>query len=385
MQAQPNENPFIDPAEVAEDVSVTADETLGWLREHGAEWGLALAIIGGVFLLLRLARTVLAKVVGSDGAPPNAVRNIAASLIRATNSLFLLLIATTIVLPFFVALTGEQAGALGITAMIVSILQVAFWVRVIATAFISRIGDQHSAEESTLANAMGLITVFVNVIVFAVALVVIFDNLGLDVTGLVAGLGVGGIAIGLAAQSLFEDLFAGLSIILDKPFVRGDFVAFGDENGVVEKVGLKSTRIRTLTGQQLILNNSKLLDNEINNFRRMAERRVVTRVGVTYATPHETLRALPGQIREVVERHPDMVRFDRCHLAAYGDFAIQFELVFYVLTKDYAPYMDVQQEIFLDLHALFEREGVEFAFPTQTVHVGSLPEGQGARTSMAAE
>ena len=373
---------LVTPSEVTGEAVQQAEAAVTWAQEHGAEWALALAIIAGVFLALRLLRAVLSGLIGSKKAAPSAFRNIVAGVIGATNSLFLLLVSVSAVLPFFVTLSEDQEAWLARAAMVVTVLQVAFWVRVVAKAFIARIGDQHAAEESTLANAMSLIMVFVNVIIFAVALVVIADNLAFDVTGLVAGLGVGGIAIGLAAQSLFEDLFAGLSIILDKPFVRGDFVTFGDKSGTVEKVGLKSTRIRTLTGQQLILNNSKILNNEINNFRRMAERRVVTRIGVTYDTPHAKLRALPAQIQAVVERQ-EGVRFDRCHLAAYGDFSILYELVFYVLTRDYAPYMDVQQEIFLGIHDLFEREGIDFAFPTQTVHVGSVPQGE--RMSLAAE
>jgi small-conductance mechanosensitive channel len=375
------DNPLIDTGEIAADVGSTVERAVAFVAEDGAEWTLGVAIVAGVFLGLRLLRAVLSGLVGRKSKPPTTVRNIVASLISATSSLFLLLVAVMLVLPFFVVLTEQQTEWLQTAWMIVGTLQVAFWVRVVARAFIERIVAKEG-DESTLANAVTLIMVFLNVIVFAIALVVILDNLGIDITGLVAGLGVGGIAIGLAAQSLFEDLFAGLSIILDKPFVRGDFVTFGTQSGVVERVGLKSTRIKTLSGQQLVVNNSKLLGNEINNFKRMAERRVVTRIGVTYSTPHRKLEALPSQVRAIVEATPD-VRFDRCHLAAYGDFAILYELVFYVLDRDYTKYMDVQERIFLGIHALFERERIDFAFPTQTIHVGSVP--RGAEASMAAE
>lgn len=377
-------NPLADPSAVVAEVGSTAEAALVWLRANGTEWGIAIAAIIGVFLVLRLLRATVAGIIGSSRKPASAVRNIVASVVSATKSAFLLLIATTVTLPFFVQLTEQHAGWLRTAAMVITILQIAFWVRVVARAFITRLGDDDTAQESTLVNAMGLIMVFVNVIIFAVALIMIADNLSFDVTGLVAGLGVGGIAIGLAAQSLFEDLFAGLSIILDKPFVKGDFINFGDKNGVVEKVGLKSTRIRTLTGQQLAINNSNILSHEINNFRRMAERRISTRIGVTYDTPHAKLERLPGQIRQIVEG-TEGLRFDRCHLAAYGDFSILFELVFHVLSKEFGDYMDRQQRVFLEIHSLFEREGIDFAFPTQTVHLGSMPEGQRAQGSMAAQ
>ena len=371
------QNPLLDTEQIVGDVSSTAEQALGWAQANGTEWLLGLGIVLGVFLILRVVRAAAARLLGNEDKPANAVRNILAALVSATRSLFLLLISVVIVLPFFVVLTEAQAGALGIAAMIIVTLQIAFWVRVVARAFVSRIAAK-DGDESTIANAMTLIMVFLNVIIFAIALVVILDNLGIDITGLVAGLGVGGIAIGLAAQSLFEDLFAGLSIILDKPFVRGDVVTWGDKVGVVQKVGLKSTRIRTLSGEELIVNNSNLLNNEIRNYKRMAERRVVTRIGVTYDTPHAKLEALSSQMRAIVERQ-ERVRFDRCHLAAYGDFAIQYELVFYVLDRDYALFMDIQERVFLDIHALFEREALEFAFPTQTIHIGSAPEGQQAQ------
>ena len=377
------ENPLLDTDAIAEDVTSTADQVVSWVRDNGTEWLLGAAIVAGVFLGLRLLRAIVSGAIGNKKKPASSFRNIVAGLVSATSSLFLLLVSVIVVLPFFVVLTDEQAGWLGTAMMIVGTLQVALWVRVVAKAFVSRVAEK-DGDESTIANAMTLIMVFINVIVFAVALVFILDNLGQDITGIVAGLGVGGIAIGLAAQSLFEDLFAGLSIILDKPFVRGDVVTWGDKIGVVQKVGLKSTRIRTLSGEELIVNNSNLLNNEIRNYKRMAERRVVTRIGVTYDTPHGKLEALAGQMRAIVE-HQDRVRFDRCHLAAYGDFAIQYELVFYVLDRDYTLFMDIQERIFLDIHALFEREGLDFAFPTQTIHIGSAPEGQEARASYAAQ
>jgi small-conductance mechanosensitive channel len=193
-------------------------------------------------------------------------------------------------------------------------------------------------------------------------------NLGVNITALVAGLGVGGIAVALAVQTILGDLFASLSIVLDKPFVVGDFLVVDDMLGAVEYVGLKTTRIRSLSGEQLVFSNSDLLSSRIRNYGRMFERRVSFDVGVTYQTPRDKLIKIPVIIRDAVEGQ-DKTRFDRSHFKAYGDFALVFESVYYVLGPDYNEYMDIQQAINLHLHECFEQEGIEFAYPTQTVFV----------------
>jgi small-conductance mechanosensitive channel len=373
--AQPVDKLLDETDKLADVTAEVTDQAVTWLQANGISWGLALAIIAMVFLGLRFLRSVLYHSLHRSKKPETAWQNIVARVIGATNSLFLLIYSCAIVVPFFLELTERQQVWFDRFFTIILALQFAFWARVVALAFLERAAGRHgTGDESALANALGLLNVFANVLVFAVALIFIIDNLGGDVTALIAGLGVGGIAIGLAAQSLFEDLFAGLSIILDKPFVRGDFIIFGDKMGTVQKVGLKSTRITTLQGQQLTVNNSKLLDYEINNYRRMAERRVVTKLGVVYQTPRAKLSMVPGEIARIVQ-NTDRVRFDRCHLSGYGDFAILFELVYWIQDRDYAVYMDIQQEILLQIHDLFERHEIEFAYPTQTLHVESLPQG----------
>jgi small-conductance mechanosensitive channel len=205
-------------------------------------------------------------------------------------------------------------------------------------------------------------------VVWAAVLLVLLDNLGVNITTLIAGLGVGGIAVALAAQNVLGDLFSSLSIVLDKPFVVGDFIVVGDFLGSVEHVGLKTTRLRSLSGEQVVFSNTDLLNSRIRNYGRMFERRIVSSIGVTYQTPVAKLRRIPEIIREIVEEQ-DRVRFDRAHFQTFADSALTFEIVYYVLTPDYNYYMDVQQNINL---ALFERlaaEGVEFAYPTRTVFV----------------
>lgn len=172
----------------------------------------------------------------------------------------------------------------------------------------------------------------------------------------------------LALQNVLGDLFASMSIVFDKPFVLGDFVSVGDLSGTVEHVGLKTTRVRSLSGEQLVFSNSDMLSSRIRNYGRMRERRVAFDIGVVYDTPAPTLRAIPGIVREAVEAC-DNTRFDRSHLKAFGGSSIDFETVYYMNVPDYAAYMDTQQAINLHLYERFADEGIEFAFPTRTVHV----------------
>ena len=210
------------------------------------------------------------------------------------------------------------------------------------------------------------LSVAVQALIWTLIVLLALDSLGVNITALVASLGVGGIAIALAAQKILGDLFASLAIVLDKPFVIGDFVVIGEWKGTVERVGLKTTRMRSLSGEQLIFSNGDLLDSRLRNFGRMQERRVMFHVGVTYQTPRQLLERIPDMLRAAVEAQAP-VRFDRAHFASYGDFAINFEVVYFVNSAEYNTYMDIQQQVNLSLHTMFEEAGIEFAYPTQTL------------------
>ncbi|MEO1035827.1 MAG: mechanosensitive ion channel family protein [Pseudomonadota bacterium] len=216
--------------------------------------------------------------------------------------------------------------------------------------------------------AMDLLSLILRVAIWSVVFLLILSNLGVNITALVAGLGVGGIAIALAAQNILGDLFASLSIILDKPFVVGDFLAVDSYLGSVERVGIKTTRLRSLSGEQLVFSNNDLLGSRVRNYGRLHERRIVFSIGVTYETTPAKLKAIPTILREAVEAEED-VRFDRAHFKSYGDFALIFEIVYYVLVADYNRYMDIQQSINFALFERLAEEGVAFAYPTQTVYV----------------
>ncbi|OQX81668.1 MAG: mechanosensitive ion channel protein MscS [Candidatus Omnitrophica bacterium 4484_70.1] len=209
------------------------------------------------------------------------------------------------------------------------------------------------------------------ILIWGLAIIFFLDNLGFKVSTVLAGLGIGGVAVALAAQAILKDLFSYFSIIFDRPFEVGDFIIVDDFLGTVEYIGIKTTRIRSLGGEQLVFSNTDLTDSRVRNYKRMEKRRVVFQFGVTYDTPVEKLKKIPKIVEEIIKSVKDTI-FDRAHFFSYGDFSLIFEVVYYVLGSDYNKYMDIQQEINLKLKEEFEKERIEFAFPTQTLYVHSL-------------
>jgi len=249
------------------------------------------------------------------------------------------------------------------------VLQATLWANALVTFWLNRYQKQNRNLDPSRVTTMRALTLAARLLLVAIAVILILDNIpGVQITALMASLGIGGVAIALAVQNILSDLFASLSIILDKPFVLGDFIIVESYMGSVEYIGLKTTRIRSLSGEELIFSNNDLLKSRIRNYKRMAERRVVFNLGVTYQTPYDKLQAIAGWIEAVI-REQAMVRFDRAHFQAFGDSALRFEVVYYMLDPDYNRYMDTQQAINLAIHQKFEAEGVLFAYPTQTVHL----------------
>jgi len=213
----------------------------------------------------------------------------------------------------------------------------------------------------------GMLTT-VNILVWAAAVIFFLDNIGFKISTVLAGLGIGGVAIALAAQALLGDLFSYFAIFFDRPFEIGDFIIVGDLMGVVEHIGVKTTRIRSLGGEQLIFSNNDLTNSRVKNYKRMEKRRVVFKFGVTYETPLEKLKEIPSMVKKTVESIEDAV-FDRAHFASYGDFSLLYEVVYYVIGGDYNKYMDIQQNINLSIKEGFEKRKIDFAYPTQLVYV----------------
>ncbi len=257
-------------------------------------------------------------------------------------------------------------------AIIAIIFQFALWGLHIIKNWRKAVLDKKIAQNPSSSAALGLLYTAIQLGFIVLLILIGLSHLGIDITALLAGLGVGGIAVALAAQNILGDLLASLSIVLDKPFVVGDYIVAGNEKGTVEHIGIKTTRLRSLSGEELILSNKDLLESRVQNFKRMWVRRVVQNFGLTYSTSAETIEKVPQWVQSIVEKQSKL-RFDRCHFAAYGSSSLDFELVFYVSDSEYNVYMDLQQIVLLDIFKKFTEERVEFAFPSQSIYVAKLP------------
>ncbi len=330
--------------------------------------GLWLVIAVVLFLIRRIFFSRLSTLAERT---KNRLDSIVAEVLKGTRSFFIILLA----LYFSVEILLEGAPAIPIILQIVFLgllFQVGLWGNDLITLSARRYAESNGDEAKARVTAIKAISLFGKLILWSLMMLLALDNFGIDITALVAGLGIGSIAIALAVQNILQDILAYISIIFDQPFVYGDYLVMGDYSGTVEHVGLKTTRIRSLSGEQIVISNSDLLSSRIRNYKSMFERRAQFSVGVTYDTPHEKLQAISGWLREIVEAQED-IRFDRAHLKSFGDFAIIYEVVFYALQPAYAFFMDTQESIYLAIHKRFEEERVEFAFPTQTIHIDSMP------------
>ncbi|MEZ5501663.1 MAG: mechanosensitive ion channel family protein [Halioglobus sp.] len=279
---------------------------------------------------------------------------------------------------FFIALwAGSRFLDLGradnvprFVLVVVVTLQVALWANRAVSEYIVHFSSAYRDTDPGTVSAVQGLSFVARLAIWALAVLLVIDNLGYDVTALVAGLGIGGVAIALAVQNILGDLFASLSIVLDKPFVVGDFIIIDEHLGEVEKIGIKTTRLRSLSGEQLIFANSDLLNSRVRNFKRMYERRVPFNFGVIYQTTPEQLESIPPMVKDIIQGI-DKTRFDRAHFKGFGESAYDFEVVYYVLAPDYNVYMDIQQQINLALCRNFAAGGIEFAYPTRTLFLST--------------
>lgn len=257
-------------------------------------------------------------------------------------------------------------------ALIAGLVQLGIWGVGVIEYWVARYRRHRFETDPAAVTTISAFAFFGKIAVWVVIALTVLRNLEIEITPMIAGLGIGGIAVALAAQNILGDLFASLSIVVDKPFVLGDFIVVGSEMGTIEKIGLKTTRVRSLSGEQLVFPNSDLLGSRIRNFKRMVERRSLFSFGVLYSTTPEQLERIPGIVREIIEATPN-TRFDRAHFKRFADSALEFEVVFWMLVPDFNSYMDAQQTINLELFSRLQAIGVGFAFPTRTLHVDSWP------------
>jgi len=337
-------------------------------------WATALGLATVVFFAALMARRVLlgrARAFASRKA--TGVAEMLPRLVLKTSLLVVVTVALVVgTLRLDLPVRAERIVQVLVVMMVAIqvVLYGAVLVDYLVAEFVRRNRTGNDATDASLATTMTAVRFLGLVVLYAAVALLALDNLGIDVTAMIAGLGVGGIAVALAVQNILGDLFGSLSIVMDKPFVVGDFIIVGDKMGTVEKIGLKTTRVRALGGEQLIFSNSDLLGSRIQNYKRMNERRIVFGFGVEYGTTPELLERMPGIVREAIERQTQ-TRFDRAHFKGFGASSLDFEAVYYMLVPDFNAYMDVQQAVNLELFRRLRDEGVNFAFPTQTLHVAS--------------
>lgn len=331
------------------------------------DWTIMLSIILTSIIFLRFLQSVIiGKVKAYSSKTKTTIDDFIVAMIQSAVMPLLYIWASYFGLKY-IDMGTRVSNVLRVAMMVAA----TFFILRIITSFISfsfrqalkRQQENHQREKQ----AKGILLIL-QMIIWVIGLLFLVDNLGYDITTLVAGLGIGGIAIALAAQAILGDLFSYLVIFFDKPFEIGDFIVIEDKMGTVEYIGIKTTRLRTLGGEQLICSNTDLTNSRVHNYKRMQERRIVFSFGVVYSTPTFKLKEISDLVRKIIE-DMDETRFDRAHFQSFGDFSLKFEVVYYVLSPDYNTYMDKQQSINLMIFELFEKEQIEFAFPTQTLFV----------------
>jgi small-conductance mechanosensitive channel len=326
----------------------------------------AAVIFAGLLLVRRLLRV---RVAAWAARSTIDLVDLMVELIVSTKGFVLLVVAVyagLLVLP----LSARWLMTLGAVATTVFLVQIGLWGNRIVGFSIRRLVERHAQEDGGLANAAGALSFLSRVVLWSLVALLVLSSLKINITALVAGLGVGGVAVALALQNILGDLFASLSILIDKPFAVGHFIVVDDLAGTVEHVGIKSTRVRSLSGEEIVLSNGDLLKCRIHNYKKLLERRVLFSFGVTYDTPHEKLAALGAMMRTIIEAVAK-TRFDRAHFKEFGDSSLNFEVVYFVLDPDYNCYMDIQQQINLAMVHRFAEEKIEFAFPTRTLYLMS--------------
>lgn len=340
------------------------NSTLDWLIVLGIAIGLAAGLLfARRFLIARLRK--LAQ------ATPTPLDDLLLDVLIGTRRLFLILLALYAGIQYL-ELPARAGRVVDASAVVVLLLQVALWANRGIVAWLKYYLQAKRETDAAGATTVAVLGFIARLVVWALIALLILDNLGFNITTLVASLGIGGIAVALAVQNVLGDIFASLSIALDKPFVIGDFIVVEDVMGTIEYIGLKTTRLRSLSGEQIIFANSDLLKSRIRNYKRMAERRVLFAFGVTYQTPADRLERIAQMVQEIISAQPN-VRFDRAHFKGFGDSSLDFEVVYYVLDRDYNVYMNAQQAINLELVRRVEAERIEFAYPTRTLYMVNAP------------
>ena len=326
-------------------------------------WLAAATVFLVTLLVTPVVKSLLAPKAKSDPRVPDGVE-LLAQLVVKTSRWFIWTAAIWAAMSLL-EVPARATRAITVAFIIAFWLQVGVWAITAVRFWLNRRAIRGGKPDPQLRGSLDVLMFVAYIAVFSIVTLLALDNLGVNITALVAGLGIGGIAIALAVQTVLGDLFASLSITLDKPFEVGDFLILGDVLGTVERIGIKSTRLRSLSGEQIIISNGDLLSSRLHNYKRMFERRVVFTVRVVLDTPVEKVRRIPGLIRGIIEAQ-QKTRFDRSHFMSYGEYSLDVETVYYVLSPDYNAYADIQQEVNLAIYEAFAGEQIEFALPART-------------------
>jgi small-conductance mechanosensitive channel len=339
-----------------------------WYGDSMKQWMMAAATLGAVYVLLSVIRRVLVRRVGALSARTETHwDDLAVEIVRRTRPYFLFIIALYAA-SRVVHVPMEIARVFRALSVLAVLLQAGVWgnglIGFTADHYVRQRATSDTGTRTTI-NAVGYAG---RLILWGLLVVTALQNFGINVTALVTGLGIGGIAIALAVQNILGDLFAALAIVLDKPFVVGDAIQVEDVNGTIEHVGLKTTRIRSLSGEQVIIANADLLKSRIRNYKRMEHRRATFHIDLAFDTPADKLAAVPAMVKEIVEAQ-QLTRFERSHLLTMAEPGLRVENVFYVLDPDYNKYADIQHTINLELVRRFHREQIQFGYITRTLHL----------------
>lgn len=308
-----------------------------------------------LFFILKIIRNVLLK------------RFLSASeyiseIIKLINSYFCFFISFYISIRFL-NINDFIQRALDIILIIWLVLEIMKIANIIINYLVKRSVDGNYSNNS----AINLLATTSKVILWLIAILFTLSNLGINITSFVAGLGIGGIAIAFAVQNILSDLFSSFAIHLDKPFVVGDFINFGSQKGTVKKIGIKTTRLKSLSGEEIVVSNKELTSSIIQNFKKMKKRRIVFSFGIVYGTPTKKIKKVPEIIKRIISNF-DLAEVERVHFKNFGSSSLDFEVVFNLDTPDYNNYMDIQEGINIKIMEAFEKEKIEFAYPTQTIY-----------------
>lgn len=330
------------------------------------DWLLAAGVMVIIYIFTTISKAVIQKKLSAFAARTDTIwDDLASELVGKIHIVFLLFFSIYIA-SLKITLPEKIYNIIKHGFVIVSLIQIAILISYAIHFWIEQYRKQKIESNAAAVTTLTSVGFVLRMLIWTIFILIALDNLGINITTLIAGLGISGIAVALAVQNILGDLFASFSIVLDKPFVIGDFIIIDDYLGTVEHIGLKTTKIRSLSGEQLVFSNTDLLKSRIRNYKRMYERRVVFSIGVLYETPHDMLSQIPEMIRKIIESNAQ-VRFDRAHFKEYGDYSLIFEVVYWIQNPDYNVYMDIQQSINLDIFKQFKEAGIDFAYPTQTL------------------